>query len=56
MKKNYSAPSVESIDVKLLSMLADSDPSHSGEVDHGEHTPGSRRRRNAWEDDEEDDF
>ena len=54
MKKNYIAPSVELIDVKLLSMLADSDPTHSGQVDHGENTPGSRHRGSVWGDEEDD--
>ena len=63
MKKNYIAPSMEMTSIELQQMVAASNGVYSGNgityggVDEsGSKEPASRRRRNLWEDDEEDDF
>lgn len=57
MKKNYIAPNMEVEEVKLESLMGVvASGIGSGGLDDGTHKPESRRRRNAWEDDEEDDF
>lgn len=62
MKKNYIAPSVEMMIVAFQQMIAGSDGfttnldglgGYGGKDEDGTGTPSSRRR-NIWDDDEED--
>ena len=57
MKKNYKAPCVEIMNLVNESLLTTVSSEGIGWGGNGGgKTPESRRRHNAWEDDEEDDF
>ena len=58
MKKNYIAPSMEMTNIELQQMIAESGVYSNNGITYGGgdgtgKTPSSRRR-NIWEDDEED--
>lgn len=58
MRKNYIIPTINvvKIGVQPLMVLSDSNPNPQTEVNHEEYNEvfSSRRRRDDWDDDEED--